>query len=150
MVGISKRPLGDQGGIFCMFARHAVDLGTLQSFFHGQWRKNGGESFGQHGFPSTGRTDEDYIVSARCRDLQCTFDIFLPLYIRKINSALLLSLQEFMLKIQLDGVLCTSIRKNKGYHIFQVQHAITGYLLNKSRFSCIHFRKDKTLETLLC
>ena len=58
------------------------DIDGLTEF---ERRKYGGESSGKHGFPRTGRTDHDEVVSPRRRDLEGPLGDILTPDVREIG-----------------------------------------------------------------
>ena len=65
---------------------HAVDTAGIESFLFGHWRQNSGKTFRKHGFPGSRRTDEQDIVTACRRNLQCALGKILSFDIGKIRD----------------------------------------------------------------
>ena len=67
-------------------SRNGVDFGGLQRFFPRHGRQNGGQTFGQHTFSRTRRTDQQDIVPARRGDFQRALDVGLALDLGKVRA----------------------------------------------------------------
>ncbi len=85
MVGGSKRPEPDQGGIGRQQIGNTVDFGNLQRFVHRHSGQYPGERFGDEGFTSAGRTRKKCIMPTCGRDFHSALDMLLALDIGKIS-----------------------------------------------------------------
>lgn len=61
----AERPDGHERLGSRQLSGNGVDLSSLERLSHAQGRQNGGQPLGKHGFPGTGRPDQDDVMATR-------------------------------------------------------------------------------------
>src|SRR6185436_1514171 len=100
-----------------------MNLGRLQSFLQAQRWQYGWETPGQHGLSRTRWTNENSVMSPCSRYFERSFNIFLPLYICKINFKIILRLEKFLSCINYYRLQSFLVAFKKTDHIIDMVHS---------------------------
>lgn len=142
-----ERPGGHQRRIAGQNAGDRVYLGGIQCFMQGEWRQDGGQATGQHGFAGARRADQDHIVAAGCGEFEGAFDIFLSAHIAEIHVVVVEVGGKFVAGIHIHR-LDIAFTGDDSERIIQVFHAIHIEFVDDGGFFGIHFRENEALEFL--
>jgi len=88
VVGGAKRARADQAAAIFKYASDAVNARGFDGFFERHRRKNGGNTFGEHGFASAGRPDEENVVTAGAGHFESALGGLLAVNIAKVDRVL--------------------------------------------------------------
>ena len=94
MVGRAEWPGSDKGFLCRQKTHNRIDLTDLQGFLPGHIRQDRWQPLRQHAFTGTGRTDQQYIMTAGRCHFQSPLHIFLP---------------KNILEIQCDTIFCNRL-----------------------------------------
>ena len=80
-----------------------MDTGCLDGFLEGHGRQNGGDAFRQHGFAGAGRANEQDVVAAGTRHLECTLGGLLAVHVAHVHG-ILRGLIEQLVGVNMHGM----------------------------------------------
>ena len=99
-----------QRSIFFQLSCNRMNFSGFQCFLQRKWWQYSWHTFGKHCFSCAWRTNQDYIMTACCCYFQCTFNIFLSFYIRKIKR--------YIFYICIKFITCLNNRWLKHFFVF--------------------------------
>ena len=128
----TELPCRDYGVALSRKPGDGVDLRTLKHLLLRHVRKDARQALAHHAFARSGRSDEQYVVTARCGDLHRTLYVVLTLYVGKIGVSVF-----DMLKLARNGGSDAALSPQVRHKLRHVSDRVDGNAVGVSRLVCV-------------